>query len=99
VKVGSYRVHYADGDVADVPIYYGRDVYDWWQADQDVTGPRSKVAWRGGNAASRAAGKGLILFELTWDNPRPEVEVLSVDFESAMRLGSAPFLVALTAER
>ena len=84
--------------MADVPIYYARDVWDWWQVTQNVTDPRSKVAWRGSNPAAKASGKGLILFKLTWENPRPEVEVVSVDFESAMRQGSAPFLVALTAE-
>jgi hypothetical protein len=99
VRIGNYRVRYADGEVADVPIVYGKDVYDWWQVRQDVTDPRSKVAWRGGNPASRVAGLGIILFKLTWENPRPDVEVSSVDFQSEMRQGSAPFLVALTAER
>ena len=98
VRIGNYRIRYADGEVADVPIYYARDVWDWWQVTQNVTDPRSKVAWRGSNPAAKASGKGLILFKLTWENPRPEVEVVSVDFESAMRQGSAPFLVALTAE-
>jgi hypothetical protein len=98
VRIGNYRVRYADGNTADVPIFYARDVYDWWQVTENVTDPRSSVAWRGGNPASRASGKGLILFKLTWANPRPDVEVSGIDFESAMRQGSAPFLVALTAE-
>jgi WD40 repeat protein len=97
-RIGNYRIRYADGQVEDLPIVYGHDVYDWWQVKQNVTDPHSKVAWRGGNPASRGAGLGVILFELTWQNPRPDVEVLSVDFESAMRQGSAPFLLALTAE-
>jgi hypothetical protein len=33
----------------------------------------------------------------TWENPRPEIEVTTIDFVSAMsRCG--PFLIALTAE-
>jgi len=98
VRVGNYRVRYADGGSIDVPIYYARDVYDWWQVEKDVSDPRSTVAWRGGNPASRAARKGLIVFKMTWVNPKPDVEVTAVDFESAMRQGSAPFLIALTVE-
>jgi len=96
--IGSYRVRYADGATATLPILYARDVWDWWQVDRDAADPRSRVAWRGGNAASRASNRGLILFEMTWKNPRPDVEVTAVDFESAMRTGSAPFLIALTTE-
>jgi hypothetical protein len=39
----------------------------------------------------------LRLYQTCWTNPRPEVEVRTVDFVSAMT-GSAPFLIALTVE-
>ena len=96
-RIGAYHVRYADGVTADVPIVYGRDVWDWWQVEQDVTGPNARVAWRGSNPAARQSGKGVILFKLTWENPRPDFKIASVDFESAMQT-SAPFLLALTAD-
>jgi hypothetical protein len=38
------------------------------------------------------------LYHRSWENPRPDVEVLSIDFVSRMTR-SGPFLVALTVDR
>ena len=65
--------------------------------DQTVTGPHTAVAWPGSNPATRQSGKGVILFKLTWENPRPGVEVASAEFESTLK-NSGPFPVALTAD-
>lgn len=40
---------------------------------------------------------GVRLYKLTWTNPRPEVEIKSLDLESTMTQ-SAPFVVAITVE-
>jgi len=37
------------------------------------------------------------LYLRTWENPTPDIEVLSIDCESAMTL-CAPFLIALSVE-
>ena len=92
---GPFR--YADGVIEEVGMTYGGDVRDWWQVMGEPTKARSRTAWVGGNEAARAAGKGVTLYEMTWDNPRVGVEVVSVDFESAMG-GSAPFLVGVTVD-
>jgi len=95
--IGKYRIRYADGVIDDVGITYGGDVRDWWQVMGEPSNARSRTAWVGGNEAARAAGKGVTLYEMRWENPRVAVEIVSVDFESAMG-GSAPFLVAVTVD-
>jgi hypothetical protein len=97
-KIGSYTVHYADGQTNEIPIVYGEDVRDWWA----YTGlaretKRATVAWTGKNKATQANGLGLQLFCRPWDNPRPDVLIESVDF-SACKARSIPFLIAITAE-
>ena len=51
------------------------------------------VAWHGHDKA----GNDEVLFETTWANPLPLVEIASIDLVSAMT-DAAPFLVAVTAQ-
>ena len=92
--IGTYRLHYADGQVQDIPIVYGADVRDW-NMDSDPSGKltRSTVAWSGFNSARVVVR----LYKTTWVNPLPETEIVSLDYVSAMS-PSAPFLLAVTAE-
>jgi hypothetical protein len=39
----------------------------------------------------------LRLYQTSWENPKPDLEVVSFDFVSAMA-NSAPFLIAVTVE-
>ena len=72
-------------------MIYGRDVHDCVPASNDPSaGESGKVAWTGTNTNHR-------VYLSTWENPRPEIEVTTLDFVSAMTR-SAPFLIALTAE-
>ena len=95
-KIGSYIVHYADGQTREIPIIVGRDVADWFsQANENL--PDLQIAWSGRNEASRAAGRTIRLFKSTWQNPVPELAIQSLDFVSSHH-SAAPFLVAITAE-
>ena len=58
----------------------------------------SVVAWRGSNEKARNIDKDLVLFKITWDNPRPDVRIESIDFLSR-NAGAAPFLVAVLTPR
>jgi hypothetical protein len=93
--VGEYRVHYADGDVATIPIVYGHSVVDWWFAKGDPLPTGAAIAWNGANERTEAVGHLIQLYAFTWINPRPDVAIASLDFVS---LGeeSAPFLMAVT---
>jgi WD40 repeat protein len=95
--IGSYMVHYADGESREVKILFGQNVREWLAppAPQLITG--AAVAWEGSSQASRALGLSVRLYQMTWLNPRPGAEVQRIDFKSAME-NSAPFLIAITVE-
>jgi len=91
-QAGRYRIRYADGTMAEVPIRIGPETADWWlESRTPAAGVR--VAWSG----QTSAGRPVRLFRQTWANPRPDQPVVSLDFVSARR-APAPFLVAVTAE-
>lgn len=92
--IGTYRLHYADGQEQVIPIVYGADVRDWnMDSDSTVKLTRSTVAWSGFNSAQVVVR----VFKSTWVNPLPETEIVSLDYVSAMA-AAAPFLLAVTAE-
>ncbi len=95
--VGRYVIHFADGEERLFPIVYGVDVHDWHRF---VTSPadRVTVAWEGTTGANQLnPGSSVQVSRTTIENPRPHVEVTSLDFVSTMT-DSAPFLIALTVE-
>jgi Flp pilus assembly protein TadD len=96
-KVGAYALHYADGRQVELPILYGQDLRDWWQAADSQDATQLAVAWTGTNPAASKRKALLRLFKHTWDNPHPEAEVESLDFTST-ETKCAPFLIALTVE-
>jgi hypothetical protein len=96
--IGLYVLHYADGRTREWPIVLGRDVMDWWKApDAQALTNGLVVAWEGANGKSRPQGKTVRLYRTTVLNPRPEMEILSLDFVSMMAR-AGPFLVAVTAD-
>ena len=96
--IGKYVLHYAGGEQVALTIVYGTDTLDWWKTTPDAKAPQSAtVAWSGSNPATEALGASLRLFERTYDNPKPDLTIETMDFIST-QAESAPFLVALTVE-
>ncbi len=96
--VGVYELFYADGHKQQMEILYGDDVRDWWfSRDPRPTGEGSKVAWSARRRSASSQTDTVRLFTTTYPNPRPEAEVVCVDFVSGMTQ-SAPFLLAMTIE-
>lgn len=93
-RVGAYRIRYVDGTQEEFPILVGEHLWDWWFRIAHAT-PKSVLAWRGENDLSVSFQSRLGLYRTTWDNPRPEVSIESIDFSSAMNV-STPFLIAIT---
>jgi len=93
-QIGAYVMHYADGRSQEFPIVYGRDVLG--PSDGHLAQFRATVAWAGQPTNSIACP--LLRFcKATWANPRPEVEVSSLDFIS--HVTNCPlFLAAITLE-
>jgi len=100
--VAGLVVHYADGQQAEFAIRQGVHLLDWWQYAKApikrTTDTNTVVAWIGSNPAAEHQGARIQLFDTAFINPRPEEQIESIDYTSAMA-GSAPFMVALTIER
>lgn len=94
--IGSYTVHYANGEQREIPLTVGVELGDWWEQPKTDENKLS-VAWIGDNAKSRPKGKTIRLFKFTWHNPLPSVPVTTLDFR-AIVAGPSPFLVAMTTE-
>jgi len=95
--IGQYMVQYSDGSGEGIEIVYGEDVRDWWNWDKSKDTKRGKVAWTGTNPSAKMFENDVRLYESTWNNPKPELEVESIVYSSRMDTPGAPFCVAITA--
>ena len=94
MPIGAYVVHYADGQQREIPIVGGEDIRDWWvMPDEPEIASTPKVGWTG----TTPQGVPIQLFITMWKNPRPGVEISSLDYVSKMTQ-AGPFLVAITVE-
>jgi hypothetical protein len=97
--IGKYIVRYDDESTAEIEIVYGRDVVDWWAYPDQAAPTKGKVAWEGENAASKGFEAKIKLYVLTWENPKPDKKVATIDFVATKPdQSAAPFCVAITAE-
>ncbi|MGI5923749.1 MAG: glycoside hydrolase family 2 protein [Lentisphaeria bacterium] len=101
-KVGCYRMHYADGSTAELPLRGNHNIGDWWDnapLTDAITGLSEK----------NPLGQRVSLYVTEWENPRPAEPLVALDFLSPLyndkhdvdylpgRTG-VPVLVAVTAE-
>jgi hypothetical protein len=97
-QIGEYTVNWEDGSSATIPIEYGKDVLDWWCTSESGTPSRSKVAWKGENEGAKTLNNTIRLYMTTWENPKPDKKVKSIDYSTTKKTPAAPFCVAITAE-
>jgi WD40 repeat protein len=95
--IGSYIIHFADGQQTEIPIVYGRDVRNWWLTREQHAAGIPAAVWIGSTPGAARSGFDIHLFHSVWENPRPNVEILDFDFVSA-DTQCPPFLIAVTAE-
>jgi WD40 repeat protein/tRNA A-37 threonylcarbamoyl transferase component Bud32 len=96
-QVGSYVVHFQDGQHLEVPLLVGINIDDWWDGLEATPPPQLNIAWRGSNQGAAARDVYIRLIKMTWKNPRPDQIVESVDLVWAGTQCS-PFLVAMTTD-
>jgi tetratricopeptide (TPR) repeat protein len=96
IVIGRYVVHYADGKTQEIPIVYGEDVRDWHIGSDRARSLKHGLEISVG-VGKNAPGDFKRLFESTWENPRPDAAIVSLDFISTMTQ-AAPFLIAITIE-
>jgi hypothetical protein len=87
-KVGAYEVVYADSSVETIPLRVGRELVNFWGADDTA---ESFLAWW---HQDRGVETGLNL--LAWPNPKPKVPIQTLLFLSEGR-APVPMLYAVTA--
>jgi hypothetical protein len=100
--VGRYVLRYRNGERRELPIRYGIDVRNWWHGqsigDKDDRLAEATVAWEGHQRGASTYGASIRFFKRTYENPLPEIEITSIDFESTMATPCAPVLLAITVE-
>jgi hypothetical protein len=101
--VGALVLRYADGTEHQLEIRYGSHVRHMFTQELAYYDPRAdtdlaRVAWEGPHAAPHVHPTRLRIYHATWDNPRPDQEIVSFDFVSKMTITAAPFLMAVTLE-
>jgi hypothetical protein len=90
--LASYLIHFANGLTWEIPVSKQNQGDVRYSGEEPGGAKGSIVAWTGTNSFGRVR-----LFQTSWENPLPEIEVESMDLVSAM--GFYPtFLVAITVE-
>jgi RNA polymerase sigma factor (sigma-70 family) len=96
-------LHYVDGRQAELPIVPGEQLLEfvgpylpWKLSDLPES---TELAWSGTNPYLKeyVPQSALHLYRTTFDNPRPDMEVKSVDYVSTLTW-SMPFIAGLTVE-
>ncbi|MCI0536854.1 MAG: protein kinase [Verrucomicrobiales bacterium] len=94
-SIGSYIVHYKDGNRVELPLLAGTNI-QFWKVSMRPPLPRNMhVAWQGQFPVSADRSRDTVLYRWAWENPRPATEVDSID----LRVESASmFLLGITVE-
>ena len=87
-----------DDTTVTIPIVYGKDVMDWWCYEGNGEPTVGKVAWKGENEGAKTLNATIRLYTMTWENPKPDKKVKSIDYSTMKDTICAPFCVAMTAE-
>ena len=90
-----YVVHYADGKEEIIPIYSDIDIGDS-QTKSPVPLPGAQLAWTKPYAGTEFSAA---VYSKQWDNPRPDVEIASIDMVYGPEKSGVPVLLGITAGR
>ncbi len=93
LEMARYVVHYADGSTENVPIYAEIDVDDYKQKAPAAL-PGAQVGWVAPYAGTEFSA---VAYVKTWNNPKPDVAIASVDLQYGADRRGVPALLALTA--
>jgi hypothetical protein len=97
--IGAYTVHYEDKTTADIPIVYGEHTRDWFYTEAEAEPSKAKVAWSGENDYATARSSKIRVYQMTWENPKPDKKIVSIDFAGKKdETPAAPFVIAITVE-
>ena len=93
IEIAKYLIHYADGETLELPINIEKDVENYIQKTPAIL-PGAQLAWtkpyESGEGSSAAYMK-------QWSNPRPEVEIATIDILPGKDNAGVPVVLAITA--
>lgn len=92
-ETARFTVTYADGQTAEIPIYSEEDVDNFRQKEPRPL-PGAQIAWTRPYAGTDQTA---VAYLKQWTNPRPGVEIKSLDFAYGKDPRGVPALLALTA--
>lgn len=102
--LANYVLTYDDGTVETIPVRAGIEVGNLYRSDGKLPPPPLKAAWIGETADTRKRSRSgeksvqAILYRMTWQNPRAEKRVRSLDLVPASPSQGSPVLFAVTVE-
>ena len=94
-EIGKYIVTYERGYVAEIPLVYKENIWDWWSNDNDLS---LEPIWKGNNERTTAINQHIRLFLLNWENPLPELKIKSIELKSNCS-GPGPLVAAITIKK
>lgn len=108
MTIAKLVLHYADGAHSELEIVSRQDLLDVWGpvcttkvpvAERCTSSPDTELAWIRSEIPAEKSEKlnSVRIYRSRFANPRPETEILTVDYVST-RTEAAPFLLGLTTE-
>jgi len=93
-EMAAYIVHYADGQSVGVPILAEINVEDYHQTKEATPISGAQIAW---SAPYAGTDQVAVAYSQQWTNPRPDVEIASVDLVRGVDPRGPFSLLALSA--
>jgi hypothetical protein len=108
LPVARLVLHYADSRQTEIAIFSTQHLLDVWGPictsevplrERCVTSPGTELAWASSRVPEEKSEvfNSVRLYKSRFDNPRPDAEIITVDYVST-RTDAAPFLLGLTIE-
>ena len=93
-----YRVHYVDGSYADIPVKWAVHIEDWLSGpDQLHNLEKASLAWNQAVLKKRGGSQQIRLYNMEWENPKPDIEIESIDIFNDMEYqDGAPAIFAIS---
>jgi beta-galactosidase len=87
-----YVVNYSDGQTANIPVYAEIDIHDYKQKTPEAVAG-AQIAW---TQAYPESDLSAVAYFKQWNNPRPDVEIKSIDMLYGEHKRGVPALLAIT---
>jgi beta-galactosidase len=92
-EMARYIVNYADGQNVTIPIYSEIDIEHYKQETPRAI-PGAQTAWV---SKYEGSNESAVAYMKQWNNPRPDVEIKSIDMTYGADKRGVPVLLAITA--